>query len=89
MREEFIAILGHDLRNPIGAISSSTQLMQMMPLDDNLKKISSIIQNSTFRISGLIDNMLDFARGRLGEGIILSKNDYNLNESLPHVISEL
>jgi len=89
LREEFIAILGHDLRNPVSAITSSVQVMNMLPLDDKLKKISSIIQNSSHRISGLIDNMLDFARGRMGEGIVLSMSYDNLENTLQNVISEM
>ena len=89
LREEFIAILGHDLRNPVSAISSSLQLMNRMPLDDKAKKLSAIMQNSTHRITGLIDNMLDFARGRLGEGIILSMSKGNLENTLQNVIREL
>ena len=88
LREEFIAILGHDLRNPVGAISSSTQLMQMLPMDETMKKVVTLIQNSTYRITGLIDNMLDFARGRLGEGITLSKGLHGLKDNLLQVISE-
>lgn len=90
IREQFIAILGHDLRNPVGAISSAAQLMFRISLDEKNLKLAKIIQDSTIRIRGLIDNMLDFARGRLGGGIVLNyDNDKDLEETLHQVITEL
>lgn len=90
LREHFIAILGHDLRNPLNAILNSSQLLKRLTEDARILKISDIIQNSSFRINGLIDNMLDFASGRLGDGIKLNKNENeSVEEILLEVISEL
>jgi signal transduction histidine kinase len=90
LREQFIAILGHDLRNPVTAVSNVGQLMMRMPLDDRLKRLAAILQDSSMRMKGLIDNLLDFARGRLGEGITLALSDHeHLEKTLTHVISEL
>lgn len=90
IREQFIAILGHDLRNPVGAISSAAQLMFRTSLDEKHLKLAKIIQDSTIRVRGLIDNMLDFASGRLGEGIVLNyNNENNLQETLNQIIVEL
>jgi signal transduction histidine kinase len=90
LREQFIAILGHDLRNPVTAVSNVGQLMMRMPLDDRLKRLAAILQDSSMRMKGLIDNLLDFARGRLGDGITLSLTHHeHLEKTLTHVISEL
>ncbi len=90
IREQFIAILGHDLRNPVSAISSASQLMFRTSLDERNLKLAKIIQDSTIRVKGLINNMLDFASGRLGEGIVLNyDNDKNLEETLYQIITEL
>ncbi|CAD7797320.1 Bacteriophytochrome [Chryseobacterium aquaeductus] len=90
IREQFIAILGHDLRNPVGAISSAAQLMFRTSLDDKNLKLAKIIHDSTIRVSRLIDNILDFASGRLGGGIALNfDNDKSLEETLQQVITEL
>ncbi len=90
VREQFIAILGHDLRNPVGAISTAAQLMLRNSQDEKNIKLAKIIQDSTIRVRGLIDNMLDFASGRLGTGIILNyNNEKNLEETLHQVITEL
>jgi signal transduction histidine kinase len=90
LRDQFIAILGHDLRNPVGAIRSSAQLMLRKPLGDREQRLVTIIQDSAFRITGLIENVLDFARGRLGSGIVLSKTeDENVEGFISQVIAEL
>jgi len=90
LREQFIAILGHDLRNPIGAISNSVQLLERSPLDERMSRLTNIIKNSSFRIRGLIDNMMDFASGRLGGGISLNRfKNEPIEDILNHVITEL
>jgi signal transduction histidine kinase len=90
LREQFIAILGHDLRNPLGAISSSVQLMQRTAMDERFTRLTNIIKNSSYRINGLIENIMDFARGRLGDGISLSRADNEpVEDILNHIIMEL
>lgn len=90
LREQFIAILGHDLRNPVGAISNVAQILLRMPLDERVKRLATIVQDSTYRIKNLIDNILDFASGRLGGGLSLNRSDNEpLEDILNHVIAEL
>lgn len=88
LREQFIAILGHDLRNPLGAISSSAQLLQRMNLSERANRLAHIIKDSSYRMNGLIENILDFARGRLGEGITLQYDQLD-EQSITQVITEL
>ena len=90
LRDQFIAILGHDLRNPIGAISNAAQLLLRMPDQDRVNKLAHIIQNSAHRVKNLIDNILDFAKGRMGDGIdIKISNHQSLQVELSQVITEL
>lgn len=89
LREQFIAILGHDLRNPLSAIINVSQLMMRMPLDDRMTRLSSILKNSSFRMKELIENILDFAKGRMGEGIQINRNnDEPIERILKEVIAE-
>jgi signal transduction histidine kinase len=71
LREQFIAVLGHDLRNPLAAIDGGIRLLSKRPLDDKAVGIIKLMQESATRMSGLIDSVLDFARGRLGGSIAL------------------
>jgi signal transduction histidine kinase len=90
LREQFIAVLGHDLRNPLGSISSSAHVLSRMPLPEPAPKMVGIMQKSVRRMAGLIDDVLDFARGRMGGGLSLTLSaDEPLTPVLEQVISEL
>ncbi|TDO20867.1 sensor histidine kinase [Pedobacter duraquae] len=89
MREQFIAILGHDLRNPVAAIQNVAQLMLRMPEDNRVQRLGRILQNSSLRMREMIENILDFARGRLGEGISLTLTEQPTIEYLEIVIAEI
>ncbi|MDN3549275.1 GAF domain-containing sensor histidine kinase [Mucilaginibacter aquaedulcis] len=89
LRDQFIAILGHDLRNPVGAVSNVAQILLRMPLDERIKRLATIIQDSSFRMKGLIDNILDFASGKLGGGITLNRDNESLEQVLTQVLTEL
>jgi signal transduction histidine kinase len=86
LRDQFIAILGHDLRNPVGAVLNVAQLLLRMPLDDRIKRLANILQDSSYRMKGLIENILDFARGRLGDGITL---DFSTREPLQDLLGQV
>ncbi len=90
LREQFIAVLGHDLRNPLGAISSGTQLLRRNIPEERRNHVLGLIEKATFRMGELIDNLLDFARGRLGAGLSLKREDHDtLEPVLSQVINEL
>lgn len=50
---------------------NSAQLLQRMLPDEKPKRITNIILDSSNRMKGLIENVLDFARGKMGGGITL------------------
>lgn len=90
LRDQFIAVLGHDLRNPMQAISMATELLEMEPLSDRAKRNVSRIRQSVGRMVHLVHDVLDFARGRLGGGIPVSLYaDHALAEELRQVVDEV
>ena len=90
LREQFIAVLGHDLRNPVASVESGMKMLLKRPLDERSQVIVRLVQGSVLRMRGLIDNVLDFARGRLGDGIELDRNrDEAIEPVLRHVVAEL
>jgi signal transduction histidine kinase len=90
LRDQFMAVLGHDLRNPLGAIQSGVQLLEMLPHDEEAAETLAMIQRSVGRMAGLIGNVLDFARGRLGGGIPVNRVPApNLAAVLEQVCAEL
>ncbi|MBY5707372.1 PAS domain-containing sensor histidine kinase [Rhizobium leguminosarum] len=89
LREEFIAVLGHDLRNPLASISAAARILRKEKQTDRAIKVLDLMQGSVVRMSALIDNVLDFARGRLGGGITLERRSEHLEPLLRQVIEEL
>ena len=89
LRDQFIAVLGHDLRNPLASIAAGTRLLQKTPLNEKATSIIVMMYQSVMRMSGLIDNVLDFARGRLGGGLTLTPSQEPLEPALRQVIEEL
>lgn len=90
LREQFIAVLGHDLRNPLASIASGIHMLEKETLSERGKKIVGLMGGSIVRASALIDNVMDFARGRLGGGITLSRDAREpLEPILRQVVSEL
>src|ERR1700736_6563122 len=90
LREQFIAILGHDLRNPLQAAYASSDMLQRRLTDPDLLAYASRIKTNVTRMSALIDDVLDFARGRLGGGIGVELTEVqNINTGLTTVVQEL
>jgi phosphoserine phosphatase RsbU/P len=90
LREQFIAVLGHDLRNPLASISAGARIIGRDAKTEKEHQVVAMMQTTVMRMAGLIDNVLDFARGRLGGGITLDRNDRVPLEPILHqVIDEL
>ncbi len=73
LREQFVAVLGHDLRNPLASLAAGVKMLEKSESDPRKVRILRLMTEGAARMSGLIDNLLDFARGRLGTGIGLEK----------------
>ena len=90
LREQFLAVLGHDLRNPVAALEAGTRLLLRRAPDAETTDILRRMQGSVFRMSELIENLMDLARVRLGEGIELERlSRSDLAEHLKQVIGEI
>jgi len=90
LREKFIAVLGHDLRNPLFAITAGAELLAKRLTDERSRTIAEHILTSGHRATQLVRDVLDFARGRLGDGIPLNIQPCpDLDQALRHVAAEL
>ena len=90
LREQFIAILGHDLRNPLHAISMSSDTLARYSTHPQVSVIASRIKANARRMSLLINDVLDFARARLGGGIEVELTHIeDINAGLAAVVQEL
>ena len=88
LREQFIAVLGHDLRSPLASVAAGTHLLMRHP--ERATEIAEHIERSISRMTELIENILDFARGRLGGGFVTTRDSEKpLEPVLLQVIKEL
>jgi signal transduction histidine kinase len=89
-RELFIGILGHDLRNPLNAISIGTQILAA---DSGLEfaqvRVVERIQASAWRMARMISQLLDFTRARAGDGISISREPTDLHTICVQALDEL
>lgn len=62
-KDDFLAMLGHELRNPLAAISSGITLLNMPTTDsERIAKVKSILQRQTQHLTNLVDELLDAHR---------------------------
>jgi sigma-B regulation protein RsbU (phosphoserine phosphatase) len=90
LREQFIAVLGHDLRNPLASISAGARILGRDAQTEKQHQVLAMMETAVVRMAALIDNVLDFARGRLGGGIAIERDVRKPLEPVLHqVIDEL
>lgn len=90
LRERFIAVLGHDLRNPLAAIDAGLRIIERDPTSARAISIMAMMKTSAVRMAKLIENTLDLARSRLGQGLVVSRSsDAPLQPVLEQIITEL
>lgn len=88
LREQLIAVLGHDLRNPLSAVIMGVELLETSP-DRKDDPLLATLKRSTARMSELVHNIMDFARTRMGEGMVLNRRDSLLEPVLHQVVAEM
>jgi len=88
-RDRFIGILGHDLRNPLGAIMTSAELLREAGLPGTFARAVERIERSTERMNAMIGDVLDFARGRLGGGIPIEREWCDLGRIAGEEVDEM
>ena len=90
LKEVFLAVLGHDLRNPLAALESGIRILGRKIEDEKLGAVLQQMKGSTTRMSELIDNVMDLARDRLGSGMGVEREPTaGLADDLEQVIEEI
>ncbi|MGZ5200973.1 MAG: ATP-binding protein [Telluria sp.] len=85
----FLAILGHDVRSPLGAISMGAQvLLQDQTLPSKVLKVALRIFNSSKRMDAIVRDLLDFSTSHLGDGIPVDPSTVDLLEICHGVVEE-
>lgn len=87
--EMFMGMLGHDLRNPLGAIRMSAELLAMSDDAQARSKSASRILSSSRRMERMVDQLLDLTRIRLAGGMLVEPRRLDLRELCSRTIDEL
>ncbi len=89
-KEMFLAILGHDLRTPLSAVFTSSRFMlDTHELAEPHLTLTSRIASSASRMIGLVGDLLDFTRSRLGGGIPVECAPVSMGKVLHDVVDEV
>ena len=89
-RERFLAILGHDLRNPLGAIGTSASfLLDVGGLTPEQKTLVQGIESAGERMARLIADLLELALSRLGDGLPVKRAPFDLATIIRGVVAEI
>jgi PAS domain S-box-containing protein len=86
--EMFVGVLGHDLRNPLSAITTAASLVLMRTESERISKPTARILASAERMARMIDQILDFTRIRLGTGLPLDGKPMDLGELTRAIVAE-
>jgi two-component system, sensor histidine kinase and response regulator len=91
LHELFVAILGHDLRNPLGAMLAGTELLAHQLTDDRHQRTLSQMGSAGRRMTAMIEQLLDLTRARLGDGVgfVRSHKPLDVRELVQHTLDEL
>jgi len=89
-REHLLGIVSHDLRNPLTAIVTSAQLLlRYGELPERQARVVARISSSADRMARMIDDLLDFARTRLGGEFPIHPRRVDLRQICEQTVDEL
>lgn len=89
-KDRFLAILGHDLRNPIGAITmSATFMLDTGELPEPHRTLVMRIDRSARRMQSMVNDLLDFTRTRFGDAIPIAREEMDVTRMVRDVVAEV
>ncbi len=88
INEMFAAVLGHDLRNPLSAITSGSGLLRRLSDDAKIQSVALRMEASAQRMARMVDQLLDVARIR-SDGLVLQLQQTDYAELCQGIVDEL
>src|SRR5262249_41859432 len=86
---QFVAILGHDLRSPLGAILTGIGIIQRGSRNEGESRLAARLRSSAERMGRMIDQLLDLTRSRQGGGIPVDPKPIDIAEVTRRVVEEV
>ena len=88
-QERFLAILGHDLRNPLAAIDMGAGILRQSISEPASVRILDRMQSSSSRMTRMIEQILDLTRSRLAGGLEMVLEPVDLRVTLTRIVDEM
>jgi signal transduction histidine kinase len=88
-RDTFLAILGHDLRSPLNAIAGALQVLSGRAAEADRAQALASANRCVRGMGGMIADLLEYTRSRLGKGIPITRSHANLEQVCKSAIAEL
>ena len=86
-KDEFLATLGHELRNPLNAIINSIELISSCPPEDEFQELCTIAKRQSKHITHLVNDLLDASRITYGK-IRLGRQPLDLTQLLQNLLAD-
>jgi PAS domain S-box-containing protein len=88
-KDEFVAMLAHELRNPLAPISTAAELLKLTTSDPvRIREVGEVISRQVNHMTALVDDLLDMSRITRGL-LILNKEALNLNRIVAEAIEQV
>jgi signal transduction histidine kinase/CheY-like chemotaxis protein len=88
-KDEFLAMLAHELRTPLAAITSAMAILDRVPTDaDPAVRSRAIVRRQTEHLGRLMDDLLDVARVTMGK-IVLARRPVDLADTVERCVALL
>ncbi|MEI9949037.1 MAG: PAS domain-containing sensor histidine kinase [Pseudomonadota bacterium] len=88
-QERFLAILGHDLRNPLASIDMGVAILREQINDPAATRVLARMASSTGRMTRMIEQILDLTRSRLAGGLELDLRVMDVRATLVKIVDEV
>jgi signal transduction histidine kinase len=90
MQNVFLAILGHDVRSPLGAIGMGAQVLLLdTALPPKYQKIAGRIASSTRRVNEIVNDLIDFSTSSLGSSMPIKPAPMDFGPECTHIVEEI
>jgi PAS domain S-box-containing protein len=87
-KDQFLAMLGHELRNPLGAISAAVSVLGQASTPDHDRRARDVIAHQTEHLTRIVGDLLDVARGAVGK-IMLVRAAIDMAEAVRRCLATL
>ncbi len=89
LNEMFVGILGHDLRSPLGTMINSSRFLEHQCNSQESRRALGRMISAGERMAGMLTQMLDLTRARLGDGVVGQKRPVDVMTLVQTVVDEV